>query len=93
MLLAFDSKAYCLEAVQKASYRLIDKLTVQISTTADSINCDIVMNDGSDLDDKHINLFKRELLDYQLRVKIKEETESQRNLILSYVFSKSGLQE
>ena len=43
--------------------------------------------------EKVINEFKRELLDQQLRVVIKQETEAQRNLILAYTFSKTGLQE
>ena len=93
MLLELDHKAYCLEAVQKASYRLINKLTVQISTNENSISCDIQMNDGSKIDDNLINAFKRELLDQQLRVQIKKETEDQRNLILAFAFSKTGLQE
>ena len=93
MLLEFDQKAYCLEAVQKTAYRFIDKLTVQISTNIDSIICNVEMNSGSEIDLKVINSFKRELLDQQLRVLIKKETEPQRNLILAYAFSKTGLQE
>ena len=51
------------------------------------------MNDGKEVDTKLINEFKRELLDQQLRISIKKETEPQRNLILAYAFSKTGLQE
>jgi len=51
------------------------------------------MNDGGEIDLKIINAFKRELLDQQLRLSIKKETEPQRNLILAYAFSKTGLQE
>jgi His-Xaa-Ser system protein HxsD len=36
--------------------------------------------------------FKRELLDQQLRLQIKKETEPARNLILAYAFSRTGLQ-
>jgi len=36
--------------------------------------------------------FKKEILDQNLRLKIKRETEPMRNLILGYVFSKTGLQ-
>lgn len=93
MLLEFDQKAYSLEAIQKTSYRFIDILTVQISTNPNSIICDISMNDGSEVDLSTVNSFKRELLDQQLRVQIRKETEPQRNLILAYAFSKTGLQE
>jgi len=93
MLLELDEKAYCLEAVQKTSYRFIDKLTIQISTGKNSIFCHIQMNNAEEVDLLLINSFKRELLDQQLRIQIKKETESQRNLILAYAFSKTGLQE
>jgi His-Xaa-Ser system protein HxsD len=93
MYLDLDANAYCLEAVQKSAYRFIDKLTIQISSHENKIHCDIVMNSNKDIDLDVINAFKRELLDQQLRVVIKQETETQRNLILAYVFSKTGLQE
>jgi len=93
MYLDLDANAYCLEAVQKSAYRFIDKLTIQISCYENKIHCDIVMNSNKDIDLDVINAFKRELLDQQLRVVIKQETETQRNLILAYVFSKTGLQE
>jgi His-Xaa-Ser system protein HxsD len=36
--------------------------------------------------------FKRELIDQELRMKIKSETEAVRNLVLAYTFSRTGLQ-
>ena len=93
MHLELDENSYCLEAVQKSAYRFIDKLTILISTRDDTIICDIEMNDGSEINQKILNAFKRELLDQQLRLTIKKETEHQRNLILAYAFSKTGLQE
>ena len=93
MLLQIDSKTYCLEAVQKSAYRFIDKITVLISQQDKFFNCEISMNNGNEIDEQILNEFKRELLDQQLRVSIKKETESQRNLILAYAFSKTGLQE
>ena len=93
MHLELDEKSYSLEAVQKSAYRFIDKLTILISTRDDTINCDLEMNYGGEIDLKILNAFKRELLDQQLRLSIKKETEPQRNLILAYAFSKTGLQE
>ena len=93
MYLDLDASAYCLEAVQKSAYRFINKLTIQISCSENKIHCDIAMNNNEEIDQKVINEFKRELLDQQLRVVIKQETEAQRNLILAYTFSKTGLQE
>lgn len=91
--LCLDAKAYSLEAVQKAAYRFIDRLTVQIDTDQNSVICSIDPVNG-DVDIDHlIANFKRELLDQELRLKIKTETEQVRNLILALAFSRSGLQE
>ena len=92
--LVLDHTAYSLEAVQKAAYRFIDRLTVLISRTDAGTVCDIapVANLSKPFEEVLAD-FKRELLDQQLRSQIKAETESVRNLILAYAFSRSGLQE
>jgi His-Xaa-Ser system protein HxsD len=92
--LELDSHVYGLEAVQKASYRFIDRLTVLISEReSGTIVCEIdPVGGGTIAFDVVLSDFKRELLDQQLRSKIKVETESVRNLILAYAFSRSGLQ-
>lgn len=93
MRLDLDQSVYSLEAVQKAAYRFIDRLTVLISQSEGVIACDIDMIVGrDDLLDPILADFKRELLDQQLRVQIKNETTDVRNLILSHAFSRSGLQ-
>jgi His-Xaa-Ser system protein HxsD len=91
--LDLDQSVYSLEAVQKAAYRFIDRLTILISQSEGIITCDIDLIVGCDaLLDPVLADFKRELLDQQLRVQIKKETTDVRNLILSYAFSRSGLQ-
>ncbi|MHA3016377.1 His-Xaa-Ser system protein HxsD [Cupriavidus necator] len=92
--LELDSAVYCLEAVQKAAYRFIDRLTVLISQSPTSVVCEIELVGGiaAPLEDVLAN-FKRELLDQQLRLQIKNETEAARNLILAYAFSRTGLQQ
>lgn len=93
MRLDLDRSVYSLEAVQKAAYRFIDRLTVLISQSEAVITCDIDVIEGRyDLLESLVADFKRELLDQQLRVQIKKETTDVRNLILSYAFSRSGLQ-
>jgi len=81
--------------VQKAAYRFIDRLTVLISERdGGPIVCEIEpIAGGTTLFDILLADFKRELLDQQLRSKIKAETEPVRNLILAYAFSRSGLQQ
>lgn len=92
--LEFDAAVYSLEAVQKAAYRFIDRLTVLISQDQGTVVCEVDLVKGvqTPLGDVLAN-FKRELLDQQLRLQIKRETEPARNLILAYAFSRTGLQQ
>lgn len=92
MQLDLDSSVYSLEAVQKAAYRFIDRLTVLISQSEGRIIC--VIDPVRTTDGFEIILadFKRELLDQQLRLQIKTETADVRNLVLAHAFSKTGLQ-
>lgn len=93
MLLHLDPTIYPLEAVQKAAYRFIDRLTILISQDGGQIVCNIAMVPGITTPlEIVVDDFKRELLDQQLRLKIKAETTDVRNLILSYAFSRTGLQ-
>lgn len=91
-LLALDSGVYPLETVQKAAYRFIDRLTILISRDGDKLICQIDPVRPTASLEPLLQDFKRELLDQQLRQHIKTETESVRNLILAYAFSRSGLQ-
>ena len=94
MNLTINEDIYCLEAIEKASYRFIDRLTILITKVDGIINLEIepVLGFEKTLD-SNIADFKRELLDQQLRKQIKDDTESVRNLILSYAFSKTDLQK
>ena len=93
MQLRFDSSVYALEAVQKAAYRFIDRLTIVIANKNSELVCDIeIVPDITTPPEHLIADFKRELLDQQLRLQIKNETADVRNLILSFVFSRTGLQ-
>lgn len=93
MKLEIDEQIYCLEVVQKAAYRFIDRLTILINRDGDKLICEISTVGGSQEQfEANIANFKRELLDQQLRKQIKDETEPARNLILAYAFSRTGLQ-
>lgn len=92
--LSLDKQIYSLEAVQKAAYRFIDRLSILIRQEDDRIVCDIESVPGKKTElENVVNDFKRELLDQELRLKIKTETEGARNLVLAYAFSRTGLQE
>lgn len=91
--LHLDPTVYALEAVQKAAYRFIDRLTILISQDGGQIVCNIDLVPEITIPlEAIVDDFKRELLDQQLRLKIKAETTDVRNLILSYAFSRTGLQ-
>lgn len=92
--LVLDKSVYSLEATQKAAYRFIDRLTILISQSDKEIFCEVESVVGLNKPYEEVLAgFKQELLDQQLRLQIKVETESVRNLILSLAFSRSGLQE
>lgn len=94
MKIEIDEQIYSIEAVQKAAYRFIDRLTILITKTNGMLVCEVDPVSGTEPQfESNLSNFKRELLDQQLRKQIKEETESARNLILAYAFSRSGLQE
>lgn len=94
VLLEYEEKSYSVEAIQKAAYRLINLITVDINSSGDVILCTISKNIATDDESfrESIEEFKKEVLDQQLRQKLKTETESVRNLILSLVFSQTKLQ-
>lgn len=92
--LELDRSIYSDEAVQKAAYRFIGRFAAVVSCADNNIVVDITFgNESSDWREQVIADFKKELLDQNLRLRIKTETEPVRNLILAYAFSKSGLQE
>lgn len=93
VVLSFDERIYSVEAIQKAAYRFIHVLTVDISINENTVEC--VLTSTQDLSPEgllySVNEFKKEVLDQHLRLKIKSETEAVRNLVLGIAFSNSGL--
>lgn len=68
-------------------------LTADISTRDGSLVCDLLSCQGVDGQtfDQAVEEFRKDLLDEQLRLKLKAETADIRNLILGAVFSRTGL--
>lgn len=92
--ITFDEKLYDVEAIQKAAYRSVNVLTVDITITDGKINCLLKPNIGaSEAGFAYgVEEFRKDVLDQQLRIKLKAETEPVRNLILGIAFSNTGLQ-
>lgn len=92
--LQFDANIYSGLAIEKACYRLSDVLAGVISKKDNNYVVDITFT-GKEKSEEGIqstlSRLKNEVLDQNLREKIKLETELSRNLILAYAFSRTGL--
>jgi His-Xaa-Ser system protein HxsD len=90
----FDLTVYSLDAVKAACYRFLDKFSASIGVHEGVAVCglqfdSIAMSDAAIA--AEIENLKKEVLDQDLRQKLKRETEPVRNLILAHAFSKTGL--
>jgi His-Xaa-Ser system protein HxsD len=90
---SFDPAVYSLDAVKTACHRFLDRFTSDIELRDGKILCRLSFDAkvSSATADGQIENFKREVLDQDLRLKLKAETEPIRNLILAHVFSRTGL--
>jgi His-Xaa-Ser system protein HxsD len=92
--LLLSTSIYSLEAIKKAAYKFADKASVIINPAPES-SVSIVFNFAgkqAEIDpDQVISDFCNELLDQDLRERIKKETEPLRNLILAHAFSRTSL--
>jgi His-Xaa-Ser system protein HxsD len=93
-ILNFPSSIYDAEAIQKSAYKSLNLFTLDLQSSAEAFNCKLTANNGvsDELFAHAVEEFKKEVLDQQLRLKLKAETESVRNLILGIAFSNTGLQ-
>ena len=89
----FDLAVFSLDAVKTACYKFLDRFTSDIELSGGKVICHLAIDDklsdaavSANLDD-----LKKEVLDQDLRLKLKAETEPLRNLILAHAFSKTGL--
>ena len=93
MDVTFDSAVFSVDAVKTACYRFLDRFTSDIELSEGKIVCHLTFGDKltEQALDAHVQNFKKEVLDQDLRLKLKAETEPIRNLILAHAFSKTGL--
>ena len=94
-VISLDSKVCSIESAQKAAYRSINHFTIDIQTSDTHLNCKLISNAGvgEEAFDFAVQEFRKNILDEELRLKLKKETEPLRNLILGIAFSKTGLQK
>lgn len=92
--LFFDPAVYALIAIEKAAYRFSDRFTCQIETTQARLQVTLKPKRANMSEETHqvaLDDFQTEVLDHNLREKIKLETAPMRNLILAHAFSRTGL--
>lgn len=90
---SFDSAVYSLDAVKAACYRFLDRFVAEIELGENKVLCHLTFDDTVSDAAVNANLenLKKEVLDQDLRIRLKAETEPVRNLILAHAFSKTGL--
>ena len=92
--LVFDPAVCALIALEKAAYRFSDRFTCRIETTQAGLQVTLKPKRANMSDETHqaaLDDFQTEVLDQNLREKIKIETAPIRNLILAHAFSRTGL--
>lgn len=91
--LVFDERLYDALVLQKAAYRSMNSLTVDIAPDSGQFVCVLSSNIGVEESSflSAVLEFKKDVLDYQLRHRLNAETQPIKNLILGLAFSKTGL--
>ncbi len=88
---SFDRSGHSLDAVQRAAYRLSDRMSCDVSESPTAIEVTLHVSKDSEDPDSVLADFRNEVLDQVLRERIRAETTDVRNLVLAAAFSKTGL--
>jgi His-Xaa-Ser system protein HxsD len=91
--LSFDRSTASLDAVQRAIYRLSDRMSCDISMADNAVQVVIHPSDPDADVDGLLGDLRNEVLDQELRERVRAETSDVRNLVLALAFSKTGLTE
>jgi His-Xaa-Ser system protein HxsD len=89
----FDPAVFSVDVIKAACYRFSDKFSTAIEIRDGLIVCALQFDTriAEPSIETEINNLKKEVLDQDLRLRLKSETEPVRNLILAHAFSKTGL--
>jgi His-Xaa-Ser system protein HxsD len=93
VLVIYESCIYSADVIQKAAYKGLNYFTLDLEISGDKFLCKLNSNiQASEEAFNHaVEEFKKDILDFQLREKIKIETEPLRNLVLAIAFSNTDL--
>lgn len=91
--ISFETPLFSGEAVKRALYKMSDRFTADVRYADTALVCDIYFPANKSEESKTLDIanFRKEVLDEDLREKIRRETEPVRNLILAHAFSRTGL--
>jgi His-Xaa-Ser system protein HxsD len=90
--ISFDAESHSADAIQRAAYRLSDRLAVELSSADGVHRCHVWVDAGDEATAQRINFdFRNEVIDQVLRERIREETAETRNVVLSLAFSQTAL--
>jgi His-Xaa-Ser system protein HxsD len=88
----FPREGHSVDAIERAAYRLSDRLCLELSNEDDFHVCRLHTAGEAEVDaDALVAEFRNEVLDQVLRERIRNETQEARNLILAVAFSGTGL--
>jgi His-Xaa-Ser system protein HxsD len=92
--LTFDPAAASVDAIQRAAYRLSDRLSIDLAIGDRRIDC-VAHIESEDVAEAEavVAELRKQVLDEVLRERIREETAEVRNVILSLAFSQTGLSD
>jgi His-Xaa-Ser system protein HxsD len=89
--LSFDRSIASPDAIQRAVYRLSDRLSCDIVARESVVEVTVHPIDPDAPLEQLLGDLRNEVLDQTLRERVREETTDVRNLVLSLAFSKTGL--
>lgn len=89
----FDESVYSLDTIQRASLKYSDLASIAVCRSASGTLCAkaTLFGDAGISADELGKVLVNEVMDQALRERIAEQTSTERNLILSYTFSRSKL--
>ena len=92
-IVTFDTQVYPIEVVKKAAYKYLNTFLVDFRLDGLTLICSLSFPQGTPKTDQDhaVADLKNEVLDQDLRERIRVETAPIRNLILAHAFSKAGL--
>lgn len=92
VLFTFSQNVFSVEAVKAAAYRFADLGGFSIDMNDGKIVVELNCKDPSNTNAQETaNAFCNEVIDQDLRIQIRKETEASRNLILAQAFSRTNL--